>query len=414
MSVRQAGHHLDERCLVQSSCHDAGWRLERILNLESTICAKRRFELAATTRSALAEPVGFKFSNSRNRLPNHLKYRRSRPPAVAWYETQITNDTMNPRNRLAATVLAAACITLSLVGCNKGVSDQTLATDIQAKLFADPNAKTANVKVGVANGVVTLTGDAPTSDIALQVVNIANGTTGVKSVNNQLQIDNTPAASAAATPPPVTSPTPQPMAPPVMAQNPPPPAPQQAADHDRDHMRHEAPVTVTIPAGTDIGVRMIDGVSSKTNTAGQTFRASLSSPVVIHGRTILPSGADATVLLDAARGAGRIKGSSELEVRLIKMAGYDVDSSVHDQAGHGRGKQTAVRTGIGAAAGAIIGALAGGGRGAAIGSLAGGGAGAGIQLATHGQQVSIPSETRLTFSLRSPIVVTLHHDHGDH
>jgi hypothetical protein len=46
---------------VQSSRHDADWRLERILHLESTIYAKRRFELAATTRSALAEPVGFKF-----------------------------------------------------------------------------------------------------------------------------------------------------------------------------------------------------------------------------------------------------------------------------------------------------------------------------------------------------------------
>ena len=156
---------------------------------------------------------------------------------------------------------------------------------------------------------------------------------------------------------------------------------------------------------------MIDGISSKTNTAGQTFRASLSSPIVVDGRTVLPSGSGATVLLDSAKGAGRIKGSSELEVRLVKLehAGraYDVDSSVHGEVGKGRGKQTAVRTGIGAAAGAVIGALAGGGKGAAIGSLAGGGAGAGFQLATHGQQVTIPSESQLTFRLESPLDVTL-------
>ena len=39
--------------------------------------------------------------------------------------------------------------------------------------------------------------------------------------------------------------------------------------------------TLTIPAGTDIGVTMIDSISSKTNRTGQTFRGSLSSPVVV-------------------------------------------------------------------------------------------------------------------------------------
>jgi hypothetical protein len=159
-------------------------------------------------------------------------------------------------------------------------------------------------------------------------------------------------------------------------------------------------------------VQMIDGISSKSNTAGQTFRASLSRPVVVDGHTVFPSGSDATVLLASSKGAGRLAGSSALEVRLVKIShdgqAYNVDSSVHDEVGKGRGKQSAVRTGIGAAAGAVIGALAGGGKGAAIGSLAGGGAGAGFQLATHGQQVTIPSETNLTFRLESPLTVTLH------
>jgi hypothetical protein len=217
---------------------------------------------------------------------------------------------------------------------------------------------------------------------------------------------------AATNPPPVATP---------LAQNAPPPSPPPAESRDRDRRDRErrrdaapvpvVPTTATIPAGTDIGVQMIDSISSKTNTTGQTFRASLSSPVVIDGQTVLPSGSGATVLLTAAKGAGRIKGNSALEVRLVSIqhAGhsYDVDTSVHDEVGKGRGKQTAVRSGIGAAAGAVIGAIAGGGKGAAIGSLAGGGAGAGFQLATHGEQVSIPSETRLTFRLQSPVSVTL-------
>jgi hypothetical protein len=295
------------------------------------------------------------------------------------------------------------------------VTDQALATDIQAKLYADPTARTANVKVNVANGVVTLTGDAPSSDVALQVVNIANGASGIRSVNNQLKINP---ATAGAEPPPTT-----PSAPTSVAQNAPPPAPSATPPPVPAPMSPPpaaappGPVTVTIPAGTDIRVQMIDGISSKTNTAGQTFRASLSNPVVVGGRPVLPRGSDATVLLAAAKGAGRIKGNSELEVRLVRIQhgrhSYDVDTSVREEVGKGRGKQTAVRSGIGAAAGAVIGAIAGGGKGAAIGSLAGGGAGAGFQLATHGQQVTIPPETQLTFRLEEPLVVTLHEPHED-
>jgi hypothetical protein len=345
---------------------------------------------------------------------------------------------MKLRKTLVAIFISAGCIALGLgmTGCTgKGVSDQALTTDIQAKLYADADARSANIKVNVANGVVTLTGDAPSSDIALKVVNIANGTSGIKSVDNQLKV--APAGTVADAPAPMTQSAPvassatklpaeptsssaQNMMPPAPSVPPPPPVQDMRnspAPPPREHREAAAPpappkpVSVTIPSGTDLAVQMIDGISSKTNTEGQTFRASLSSPVVIDGATVLPAGSDATVLLATAKGAGRIKGNSELEVRLVSVehAGhtYKVDTNVHEVVGKGRGKQSAVRTGIGAAAGAVIGALAGGGKGAAIGSLAGGGAGAGIQLATHGEQVNIPSETQLTFTLQSPVEVTL-------
>lgn len=325
---------------------------------------------------------------------------------------------MKVKNGLRTIALAAGCIGISLgfVGCGpKGVSDQALATNIQSKLYADPNARTANVKVAVANGAVTLTGDAPSADVALQVVNIANGTSGIKSVDNQIKVV-APGATAEA-PPLGPQPPNSPPPPTNLSENSPVPPPSAPPPGAPPLMTRESPMEAprperaTIPAGTRIGVTMIDAISSKTNTPGQTFRASLSTPVIVDGRTVLPTGSGATVLLSNARSAARIKGSSELEVRLIKLqhAGqtYDVDTNVRDEVGKGRGKQTAVRSGIGAAAGAVIGAIAGGGKGAAIGSLAGGGAGAGFQLATHGQQVTIPSESRLTFSLESPLVVTV-------
>jgi hypothetical protein len=238
--------------------------------------------------------------------------------------------------------------------------------------------------------------------VALQVVNIANKTSGTKSVNNQLQVlaaSSTPPPPPDGAPPRNNEPPPAPQA----SQNPPvaPPPPPAAPP---------GPLKVTVPAGTDLAIQMIDGISSKTNTAGQTFRASLAVPLVVHGRVVLPTGSGATVLLAEAKGAGRIKGSSELEVRLIRLEhdgrSYDVDTTVYDEEGKGRGKESTVRTGIGAVAGAVIGGLAGGGRGAGIGALAGGGAGAGLQLATHGQQVKIPPETRLSFRLQAPVLVT--------
>ena len=58
--------------------------------------------------------------------------------------------------------------------------------------------------------------------------------------------------------------------------------------------------------------------------------------------------------------------------------------------------------GGGAALGAIVGALAGGGKGAAIGAGSGAALGGGVQVLTHGQTVKIPSETRLTFRLQNP------------
>ena len=62
--------------------------------------------------------------------------------------------------------------------------------------------------------------------------------------------------------------------------------------------------------------------------------------------------------------------------------------------------------GGGAALGALIGAIAGGGKGAAIGAAVGGGGGTAVQAMTKGQQVKIPSETRLDFTLHAPVAVT--------
>lgn len=106
-----------------------------------------------------------------------------------------------------------------------------------------------------------------------------------------------------------------------------------------------------------------------------------------------------------------MSGRSELKVELVSVTAggqtYHLQTAYYDQAGASRGTRTAETVGGGAVLGALIGAIAGRGRGAAIGTVAGAGAGTAVEAGTHGQQVKIPSETKLSFTLKSPVTVTM-------
>jgi len=164
---------------------------------------------------------------------------------------------------------------------------------------------------------------------------------------------------------------------------------------------------VQIPVGTQITIRMIDRVDSEVARLGQTFRASVDEPVLINGQTVVPRGADALVKLVEDKQSGKFEGRTVLTLELtdITINGQMVDTTTGDvsQASSSRGARTAKVVGGTTALGAIIGALAGGGRGAAIGAASGAAVGGGAEILTKGQQVKIPSETRLTFALQQPI-----------
>jgi hypothetical protein len=167
------------------------------------------------------------------------------------------------------------------------------------------------------------------------------------------------------------------------------------------------PLNVTIPAGAEITVRMIDGVDSSMNQIGETFRASLDEPIVVNGQTVVPRGGDVTAKLTEVEQAGRIAGRSEVSLVLLDITingrKHEVTTGEVYEAGSSRGKQTATRVGAGAAIGAAIGAIAGGGKGAAQGAAAGAGAGTAIQVLTKGEKVQIPPEARLVFTLQNPL-----------
>jgi hypothetical protein len=167
---------------------------------------------------------------------------------------------------------------------------------------------------------------------------------------------------------------------------------------------------VTIPAGTRISVRTIDSIDSTKNRPGDRFQASLEEPLAVDGVVVAPKGADVYGRLAESKKSGTFTGRSELQLELtgIVVNGQTVPvvTGEYELKGKSRGSSTAKRTIGGAAVGTIIGAIAGGGKGAGIGAAVGGGAGAGSEVITKGEQVKVPSETLLDFTLQQDVTIS--------
>ena len=168
--------------------------------------------------------------------------------------------------------------------------------------------------------------------------------------------------------------------------------------------------SVTVPVGTRLVVRTIDPIDSDKNHVGDKFEATLDEALYVNDTMVAPKGSSVYGRLEEVKEAGHIEGKSELKLALtgIVINGQTVAVSSGDYAlsGKSRGANTAKKVGGGAAAGAVIGAIVGGGKGAAIGAGVGAGAGTAVQIMTKGQQVHVPSETLLEFTLDQSFTVT--------
>lgn len=164
-------------------------------------------------------------------------------------------------------------------------------------------------------------------------------------------------------------------------------------------------IAQTIPAGTPVTVRIGSEISSGTAEVGQGFEGSLAKSLVVRGKTIARAGSTVRGKVTLAKSSGRLHAPGELSIRLtsIEVNGHSVrvSSSPYHVTGKGHMKSNATKIGGGAAAGAIIGALAGGGKGAAIGTVVGAGAGTGVAAATGKQEAVIPAEHAVTFTVAS-------------
>jgi len=170
------------------------------------------------------------------------------------------------------------------------------------------------------------------------------------------------------------------------------------------------PPPIELAAGTKLTVTLDQDISTKTNSSGDSFATSLAEPVTVDGKQALAAGTKAHGTITQAQAAGHLKGGAILALTLdsitVNGTKYSIETTQFEEAGKGRGKRTAVGGGGAAAFGAIVGALAGGGKGAAIGALAGGGAGTAGAAYTGKRDISLPAETRLHFKLSKPVSIS--------
>jgi len=170
-----------------------------------------------------------------------------------------------------------------------------------------------------------------------------------------------------------------------------------------------APVTITIPAGKVVTVRLADAVGSKISQQGQSFGGSLAKSVEIGGQVAIPAGAKVEGEVVDAKPLGRFAGGALLQLKLdsitVDGSAMPVQTATFTQTLKGKGKRTAVMAGGGAGLGALIGGLAGGGKGALIGAAAGGGAGTAGTAFTGNKEIVLPAESAVAFTLKAPLKI---------
>jgi hypothetical protein len=343
----------------------------------------------------------------------------------------------------AVLTLALLLMIAAISGCSKSanvasgdLTDAQVAGNVQTKISSDPALSGRQISINADKGVITLNGTVNSDAEVTSALNDAQQAQGVKQVISRLAIQTAQAAPEPApevqqSAPQRTSPShatstrvrsrhslPSPTSSYTNSQGtsttsnssdtgssnststantytppPPPPPPQK----------------VTVPAGTVLQVRTVEGLSSETNHETDTWHGTLNNDVMVDDQTVIPAGAEVQGRVMEAHAATHYTGGASLVLGLERVSyngkTYQIATDTWQRKGDTRGKNTAEKVGGGAAVGAILGGIFGGSKGAAIGATAGAGAGAGANTITKGQKVELRPETLVSFRLQNPISV---------
>ncbi len=172
----------------------------------------------------------------------------------------------------------------------------------------------------------------------------------------------------------------------------------------------EAPVaavpdTVEVPAGTQILVETEGSLSSETGVIGEQVGFRVVESIAVGEKVLIPSGSAFYGRVVEVEKAERPQkpGKLGIDIDTLSVRGVQRDVAAEFKAkGRGSHKEDATEIGIGAAAGAILGAIVDGKKGAIAGIVLGGG---GVFLATKGEDVVLPAGTRLTIQLLESVQV---------
>ena len=349
---------------------------------------------------------------------------------------------MKARTSLFLRTIASVVVLALAVACAKPANDTQTVSSIQAKLSSDSGLQGKQMTVQSDKGTVTLSGTVDNDAQREAAAKYAASEPGVKTVINNLQVGR---QQAAAEPAPAPEATPAPIresprsrqkekpspsrkhshyaanSNDQMAQASPPPATNSVPPPSQDPVAAPVqqaaatpppppePAKVTVPSGAVIPVRLVDAIDSATAQVGDTFHATLDTPVAVDGDVAILAHYDVEGHVVNAQSSGKFAGRALLELQLdrIKVGEkyYNIETDHFKQETGSRGKNTAEKVGGGAIAGAILGGIFGGGKGAAIGSVAGAGAGGGVQAASKKPDIKLSSEKVLTFTLQSPVTI---------
>ena len=170
--------------------------------------------------------------------------------------------------------------------------------------------------------------------------------------------------------------------------------------------------TMTLPEGRKIRVQLDATLSSKSNGVGDTFTATVSDPLRLHGAedgkaVTLKEGMKVEGTVTEVEPAKRVKGLAKLVLRFDALVLEDgtrvpITATLSSVAPSTKKRDAATIAG-GAAAGALLGKLFGKhGKDALVGAIAGGAIGTGVVLGTKGKEVEMKEGTELSIQLQKP------------